>query len=332
VVATIKTVADATGLSISTVSRALAEKGRVSAGTRQLIVRAAKDLGYRPNQAAKTLVTGHTNTIGLVVPDIANPFFTSLLKGVQSRARSRGYIVLLADADNDANLERDVVREISHLTAGLIIHPVAAATTEGDLAIYAADGHAVVVNREADGIASARADLALGLRQAVAHLVALGHRSIGYLSGSEFSWANRYRLEVLKADASQYGIEVTEFGPYSTTAEGGAAALEPVVASRVTAAIAFNDEMALGLMSQMRARGMTCPTDLSIIGGSDFPYASMISPALTTIRVESNRIGRAAVDLLVELIENDEAEPGQRVALPTGLVVRESTGIAASRR
>lgn len=329
-VATIKTVADATGLSISTVSRALGQKGRVSAATRELIMRAARDLGYVPNQAAKTLVTGHTNTIGLVVPDIANPFFTSLLKGVQGRARSRGYIVLLADADNDASLERDVVREISHLTAGLIIHPVAAATTDADLASYASEGHAVVVNREAEGVASARADLALGLRQAVAHLVALGHRSIGYLSGSEFSWANRYRLEVLKADAAAYGIDVTEFGPYSTTAEGGAAALEPVVASGVTAAIAFNDEMALGMISQMRARGMSCPADLSIIGGSDFPYASMISPALTTIRVESNRIGRAAVDLLVDLIENPDAEPGQRVALPTGLVVRESTGIAPS--
>ena len=198
-VATIKTVADATGLSISTVSRALGQKGRVNAATRDLILRTARDLGYVPNQAAKTLVTGHSNTIGLVVPDIANPFFTSLLKGVQLRARSRGYIVLLADADNDATLERDVVREISNLTAGLIIHPVAAATTDADLAHYNSDSLLVVVNREAEGMSSARADLALGLRQAVAHLVALGHRSIGYLSGSEYSWANRYRLEVLRA-------------------------------------------------------------------------------------------------------------------------------------
>lgn len=327
-VATIKTVADATGLSISTVSRALGQKGRVNAATRDLILRAARDLGYVPNQAAKTLVTGHSNTIGLVVPDIANPFFTSLLKGVQLRARSRGYIVLLADADNDATLERDVVREISNLTAGLIIHPVAAATTDADLAHYNSDSLLVVVNREAEGMSSARADLALGLRQAVAHLVALGHRSIGYLSGSEYSWANRYRLEVLRAEAEQHRISVTEFGPYSTTADGGAAALEPVAASSVTAVIAFNDEMALGMIAQMRSRGLVCPRDLSIIGGSDFPYASMISPALTTIRVEPNRVGRSAVDLLVDLIENPDARSVQRVALPTELVVRESTGVA----
>lgn len=296
--------------------------------TRDLIVRTARSLGYVPNQAAKTLVTGRTKSIGLVVPDITNPFFTALLKGAQLRARSLGYLLLLADADNDSKLEREVVREIENLTGGVIIHPVASATSDEDLAQYAASGLVVVVNREAEGISSARADLAVGIRQAVAHLVALGHTSIGYLSGSPHSWANRYRLEVLKEETGRYDVGLSVFGPYSTSAEGGAAALEPVIASGVTAVIAFNDEMALGVISQMRARGIRCPQDLSVVGGSDFPYASMISPALTTIRVDPNRVGRAAVDLLVGIIESPDDFDVERVSLPTGLVVRESTGIA----
>lgn len=322
---TIKTIAESTGLSISTVSRALAETGRIKQSTRETVLQAAKRLGYTPNAAAKALITGRSRSIGLVVPTVTNPFFTAVLKGAQARARSLGYILIVADSDENPAVERALVAEFAARTEGVIVGVVPSATADADAESYASLGPMITINRQSDGISSACIDISAGARQAMEHLAAQGHRRIAYLGGSEYSWMNNIQRASFAEEANVAGMEFREFGPYTTDAEGGASALEPVLAGKFTAAIAFNDLMAMGLIGRLMAKGFHCPDDLSVIGVDDIPYASMSYPPLTTIRVNPDRLGMAAVDALVASFDAVDASL-HRSLLDTQLVVRSSTG------
>lgn len=322
---TIRTIAEATGLSVSTVSRALESKGRVSPDTRELVARVSREMGYRPNAAAKALVSGRTRTLGLVVPNITNPFFAGLLKGAQARARDLGYIILLADTDEDYHVEQELIAEMSVKVEGLILAVTPSAHATADVEDYAARLPIVLINREREGTSSARPEVEIGMRQALEHLAALGHKHICYVSTGDDSWMNHYRHDTAEAESTRIGLQLTVTGPYPPSAEGGAASLEPVLASGATAAICFNDLMALGLISQLSNRGMSCPADLSVIGIDDILYSAISIPPLTTIRVAPQRIGKAATDLLVAQIDRPEAEI-QQLKFPSDLVVRRSTG------
>lgn len=320
--ATIKTIASETGLSPSTISRALTGKGRVNPETKALIQRVADAQGYRPNLAAQELITGRSRTVGLIVPTITNPFFAALLKGVQARARARGYILLLADSDEDATLEKDLVAEMAPRVEGVIIAVTPGPDAATRLQAYSSRVPIVSVNREVAGISSATADPDGGVRQALEHLRAFGHRRVAYVSGDPASWTNFVRHAAVTKHAALLDIELIDIGPYSTGTDGGGAALEPVLASKATAVIAYNDMMALGLISRLSERGFSCPADLSVVGFDDIPYASISNPPLTTVRSHTERLGRTALDRLVSPA-TDTDQGGSRV--PTDLVVRKST-------
>jgi DNA-binding LacI/PurR family transcriptional regulator len=326
VAVTIKDVARVAGVSPSTACRALAGPARVRPDTRARVQRAASDLGYEPNRAARGLITGRTGNIGLIVPDLANPFFASVVKGMQGRAREADYAVFVADTDEDPAVEVALVKALTKQVDGLVL--CSPRMGEDHLKSAAADTPLVLLNRRVGRLPSVSVDNADGMRQVVAHLVALGHRRIGYVEGPKTSWANRERLRGLRAGAGSSGVELLELGSFLPQFEGGVAAADVVLAAGVTAVIAYNDLVALGLLNRFTARGIDVPDGISISGCDDIAVSTMVHPALTSVSLPKHTMGRVGVDVLLELLANPDRAGSVRRELPAHLLVRGSTGPA----
>jgi len=338
---TLRDVARAAGVSPATASRALAAPDMVAADRRSRVLRAARDLGYRPNRAARELSTGRTGMLCLVVPDLANPFFAAVAKAVHARARASGYAVLVGDSDEDLRTEAELVTQLAERGDGLIL--CSPRMSDADLRALDARAPVVLVNREADGLPAVVIDNADGTRQAVSHLHALGHRRIAYAGGPADSWSDvRRRNGLREAVAALGNVEVVDLGPFSRAFTGGTAAGDLVAASGATAVLAHNDLVALGILDRLQARGVHVPQDVSVVGYDDIPSATLVSPALTTVAVPLDRLGRAAVDLLLaQTAPGDSTDPGggraeapggAPVRVPVSLVVRASTDVAPAPR
>ncbi|MGW6277569.1 LacI family DNA-binding transcriptional regulator [Kribbella sp. NPDC055071] len=322
--ATIRDVARLAGVSPSTVSRTLSLPAMVNASTRARVSAAVERLGYEPNRAARGLITGRTGTIGLVVPDLANPFFSSIAKGVQARARRSDVAVFVADTDEDAVAEVGLVRALSKQVDGVVLCSPRAG--DDDLATIAQDTKVVLVNRAAAGIAGVSYDNEGGMRQAVAHLVALGHRRIAWVGGPATSWSTQHRGVGLRNAVEQHRAKVVAVGNFAPTYEGGMAAADQVVAVGATAVVTYNDLVAIGLLARVHARGISVPGDLSVVGVDDIAMAQMARPALTTVRMPKQEAGRIAVELLLALLDNPDGTLDSTITLHGELIVRDSTG------
>jgi DNA-binding LacI/PurR family transcriptional regulator len=325
---TIKDVARVAGVSPSTVSRALTTPALVQAETRAKVERAAAELGYQPNRAARGLITGRTGNIGLLVPDLTNPFFPGVVKGVQSRARESDYSVFLADTDEDPTAEAGLVRALSKQVDGIVL--CSPRMSEEDLRAVAGDTPFVMLNRRVGQIPSITIDNVDGIRQAVAHLAALGHRRIAYVAGPRMSWSNRERAKALRAVTTAADIDLVEVGNFAPQFAGGVAAADLVLAAGVTAVVAYNDLVALGLLNWFATRGVKVPEAISVMGFDDIVLSQMVSPSLTTVAQPQEPIGRAGVDLLLQLLDNPDRAAVTRRELPSHLMVRHSTGRAPS--
>ncbi len=321
---TINDVAAAAGTSISTVSRAFHEPDQVRADTRARALEAAAALGYTPNRAARGLITGRTANVGLVVPDVANPFFPALIKGAQARARARDHALLLADTDEDPNTEAQVIRGMAKQVDGVIA--VSSRMSDRVLAEIAELTTLVLVNRSAADVPGVPVDMAGGMRQAVEHLHALGHRGCVYLNGPRASWSNRQRRSALRATAKRLGMATTELGPFEPGYDGGVLAADLALAEAPTAIVAYNDLMALGVVARLAARGVPVPGEVSVVGFDDIQFARIASPPLTTVAVPAAAAGRAAVDLLLETIGAAAGAARVEHQLKTELQIRGSTG------
>lgn len=321
---TIKDVARAAGVSPATVSRALATPEQVREPTRTRVQQAARELGYSPNRAARGLITGRTGNIGLLVPDLANPFFPGVVKGMQARARESDYHVFLADTDEDPTVEADLVRALSKQVDGIVL--CSPRMAEDDLRALAGVTPLVLLNRRIGRTPAVTFDNLGGMRQAVAHLTALGHRRIAWVGGPRTSWSNRERVRALRSVSAAAGVELVEIGNVTPQFEGGVAAGDLALAATVTAVIAYNDLVALGLISRFKARDVRVPTDISVVGVDDIALASMIDPPLTSIAQPKELSGRSGVDLLLAVLENPDRVPVTRRELETQLMVRASTG------
>ncbi|MGX6603276.1 LacI family DNA-binding transcriptional regulator [Micromonosporaceae bacterium Da 78-11] len=329
-VATIKDVARLAGVSQSSVSRALTTPEQVRSETRERVERAATQLGYLPNRIARGLSTGRTGTVGFVVPDIANPFFPGIVKAAQRRARELGLSVLLADSDEDPATETDLIRTLTKQVDGFVL--CAPRAGDDDLRSVCGDIPVVLLNRRVGQLPSIVFDNADGIRQALAHLAALGHRRVAYVPGPRTSWVNRERLRAVRTVAPGLGLEAVEVGNVSPDFEGGVAGADLVLAASVTSVIAYNDMIGLGLINRFHARGVRVPDDISILGFDDIPAAALVTPALTTVGQPKDQCGRAGIDLLVDQLNDRERPGGARTSLPTRLIVRASTGPAPDRR
>lgn len=297
-VVTLRDVARAAGVSPATASRALSAPDLVTPARREQVQRAARELGYRPNRAARELITGRTGNLCLVVPDLENPFFAAVAKGVQARARALGHAVFVTDAEEDARLEPELVAHLGSQVDGAVL--CSPRMSDDDLDRLADELPLVLVNREHGSLPSVVVDNADGVRQAVTHLHALGHRRIAYAGGPADSWSDTRRRHGLQhASHGLSGMEVVNLGHFAPVFAGGVAAADLVAASGATAVLAHNDLVALGILSRLQARGIRVPEDVSVVGYDDIPAATLVSPALTTVTVPLARLGREAVDLLV---------------------------------
>lgn len=324
---TIYDVAKAAGVSASTVSRAMSLPGIVEASTRDRVLRTATNLGYQPNRAARGLITGRTGNLGLIVPDLSNPFFPDVVKAIQARARESDYSLFLADTDEVSSAELGLVRALAKQVDGIIL--CSPRMSSDEMRTAAESSTVVMVNRRGSHVPAITIDNAGGMRQAVAHLVALGHERIGFVAGPRRSWSNRERLRGLRAATTAAGVELVEVGTVPPHFEGGFSAADLVVATKVTAVIAYNDVVALGLMSRLSARGIAVPDKMSVVGVDDIAMSGMFTPALTTVAIPKEEVGRAAVELLLELLENPDSRTPARREMPTHLLVRQTTGVPA---
>ncbi|GAB2597524.1 LacI family DNA-binding transcriptional regulator [Pseudactinotalea suaedae] len=327
---TLADVAQAVGMSASTVSRALSGTEKVNEATRQRIHKVAREMGYEPNQVARSLTSGRSDILGLIVPDIANPFFPPIIKAVQSRAASRGKTVLIADVDEHPADEIKRARIMRKRVDGLIV--VSPRTPTEQMSQLVDLQPIVFVNREVPGATSVLVDASEGIQEAVEHLASLGHTRIGYLNGPRRSWSNTQRRTAVHAACAQLGIELVELGPFEPQIQAGVRAADLVHSKDLTAVIAYDDLIALGLMARMTERGVKVGPDISVIGIDDSPMSGMAYPTLTSIHVPGARSGMTAVDLVLDLAENqgEPSEP-QMVQLETRLIIRGSTAPARVR-
>lgn len=330
-IVTLKQVAADAGVHPSTVSRALNQRTQhmVASDVVQKVLSSAKRLGYRVNTTAASLRTGSSRMIGVILPDISNPVFAPILGGITEALFQSGYATVIADAglsgvDTPELVERLIGRQVD----GLIL--ATAARHDDVVATCVKLGVPVVlVNRaEDDGLASAVvSDDEKGMAMAVEHLVQLGHRDIGHVAGpADISTGYRRRLgyeSAMRAHGLTPGpIEVTT--GYSREA-GQLAADRLLDSHRVSAIIAANDLLALGVYQTIAARGLRCPDDISIVGHNDMPMVDLLQPPLTTVRICHREMGREAAQLLLRNISEPSAMATRNVVLMPSMVIRAST-------
>jgi LacI family transcriptional regulator len=333
-VVTIRDVARVAEVHPGTVSRALNEQTRalVNPETAERVLRAAEQLGYRPNPIARGLKTNRSFTVGVVIPDLTNPLFPPIMRGIEDRLAEAGYTALIVNTDNDADRERS---QIAAMRARQVDGFIAAtARLDHELLAEAGAGGTplVLVNRsfEDGSVAAVTVDDREGTRLAVEHVVALGHRLIGHLAGPQnVSTGHRRYLGFLEAMRAA-GLEVRDgsvsFTTALTEAEGERACAELLRRQpRVTAVVAGNDRLAMGCYDTLAARDLTCPEDVSIVGFNDMPFIDRLRPPLTSVRVPQREIGTVAADLLLQQLA-DPSQAAREILLEPSLVIRASTG------
>lgn len=320
--ATIYDIARLTGLSASTVSRALNKPGRTKSSTEARVRAAAAEVGYRVNPMARSLLTGRTGTVGLVVSDLTNPVFLTLIRSVQRALSRSGTMLVVAESQESADVERETIEKLKTSTDGLLL--VASRLGDDEVRDLACRSPIVLVNRRVVGAPFVVPDGRTGVRDAIAHLEALGHTGIAYLGGHARSWVNQNRWESVFREATARSMSVVQLGPAASSLDGGYGQLHTVLASGFDAVLAYNDLMAIGLMQAAHDDGVSVPGRLSIIGCDDIFGATFTSPRLTTVRAPLDRLGAAAVDMLGAVV--DGKTPAEPELLHMEFVPRGSTG------
>jgi DNA-binding LacI/PurR family transcriptional regulator len=331
--ATIKRVADRAGVSIATVSRAFADPQAVSEELRLRVREAARVLGYRPSRAARTLRVGTSQAVGVVIPDLQNPFFTSVVRGIDGVLQAAGYTLLLANADEDAARERNILETLrAEGVAGIIFVPIGAAR-DAYREVLAPPVHTVAVDRSPSSL---RADLVTvdnveGTRVGVAHLVALGHRDVALLGGPPRHSTARDREQGYQLALQQAGLplrpELVHRGDFREG--GGYEGMKALMTlpRRPTAVFVANNLMTLGAFRALHETGIRIPEQVALVGFDDMPWATSLNPPLTAVRQPAQEIGSSAAELLLDRIARPDRAI-RHLILDTTLVVRASCGAA----
>ena len=332
---TIRDVARAAGVHVSTVSRALnpARRGLISEEVLKSVEAAATRLGYRPNRAAAALRTGRTHTIGVLVPDITNPVFPPILQGIEASAAARGYFVFVANVGDPQLAQPILARMQAQQIDGLVM---AIAMRDDPLIdfIRANGMHAVMVNRadESGRLPAVVSDDRLAMKLAVDHLVALGHRRIAHLAGPQNVPTGVGRRQGVEQAMQDHGLAAPQVVACEAyTRESGAQAMRSLLASGPPpeAVVCCNDLVALGAYDVLRVAGLRVPEDISVTGHNDMPLVDMVDPPLTTIRLPHRELGWRAAEMLFDEIDG-RSMSASTVVLRPELVVRASTAARAA--
>ncbi|BDZ65598.1 LacI family DNA-binding transcriptional regulator [Agromyces mangrovi Wang et al. 2018] len=325
---TIVDVARHAGVSQASVSRVLNGKANVDPTIASAVHAAVAELGYEPSLAARSLVQGRNHTIGMIVPDLENPLFQGILKGLTLAADADGYRVLVADTDERAESEEAVALEARRRCDALVL--CAPRMPEAKLRqLVARVAPVVVVNRPLDaaGVPWVGVDYARGIHDLVDHLVALGHRRIVYLAGPASSVSNVERERGLAAARETFPSLEVEILPGGSRLDDGADAAGAVLAARdrgATAVLGFNDLVALGLLHRLAELGVSVPGELSVAGFDDSPFARYSTPPLTSMSVPRGELGAQVWQRLATLVAGGRSE--HTLLYRPRLEVRASTG------
>jgi len=329
----IKDIARLAGVHPSTVSRVLnpATRSMVSEALAVEVLRIADELGYRRNPLASGLRTRKTFTVGIIIPDLTNPVFPPIVRSAEQTLDGAGYIAILADSGSRERSEREIIENMrARDVDGLILatamrrDPVVDTCIEQGIPI-------VLVNRTVSRhhVPAVVNDDELGIELALKHLVELGHEHIAYIGGPQSTSTGYGRYHALLENAEKLGLELDNellinAPAFSETA--GAETLNGLLDSgkAFTAVLTANDLLALGCYDALRARGLSCPEDISITGFNDMPYVDRMDPPLTTLHIPHDALGVKAAQLLLARIENPNA-PIEELRLAPELIVRGST-------
>ena len=330
---TIEDVARAAGVHASTVSRALnpQRQALVTGAVAARVAAAARRLGYRPDPVAAGLRTRRSSTIGVLVPDIANPLFPPILRGIEAALGDAGYTAIIANTDNDPQRASDALERLAARRADGIILATASRRDSLLERCRKLGLPVVLVNRSIDGgsVSAVVTDDEAGAALAVRHLALLGHRAIGHVAGPRrlSTGAQRRRGFVAALRAIGAGTQpppIAEAETYEIEAGARAAAALLATNPGITAIVAANDLLALGCYDEAKRLGLACPRDISITGFNDMPFADRFDPPLTTVRIPHRAMGAEAARLLLAEIENPRS-PKRAIELQPELVVRGST-------
>ena len=326
----IKDVAREAGVSTATVSHVINETKYVTDTTRLKVRNAIEKLNFYPNAHARTLASGRSNIIGLLVSDISNPFFPELIKSIEAAAFEYGYNLMLFNTNYDAKRAADYVRRLIELK----VAGVALMTAELEPALIdelIKKQVRVVFNDigiVTEYMSNIILDYSTGIEEAIRHLVSLGHERIAHIAGSSRIRSGNIRrdafIEAMKRYLPNQQKPLIYEGDFRFES-GRMAATEILNLKKLpTAVVAANDMMALGAMQEFKANGLTIPQDISIVGFDDIAFASMSEPALTTVCSPRVEIGRRAVEALMTTIKHPN-QLGVEIRIPTYLITRKST-------
>ena len=329
---TLKDVAREAQVSTATVSRVINGHGNVSEATRERILGVAERLRYVPDSAARSLSTGLTHTIGVLLPDLYGEFFSEIIRGIDQAARARGLHLLLSGVHGSAGEAALAIRALRGRVDGLLImSPYADAAFLAEHS--AAETPVVLMNTPVRGYGHCAfcIDNRGGARVMVSHLAAVGHRRIAFISGPENNFDATERLAGYREALHALGLEAGErVLPGDFSEESGYRAAQSLLARRAhewpDAVFAANDMMALGSLFAFNEAGVGVPGDIALAGVDDIPTARFVTPPLTTVRVRMAELGARALERLAAAIEAPDATPASTETVPAELVVRESCG------
>jgi LacI family transcriptional regulator len=330
---TVREVAARAGVSVGTVSHVVSGRRRVAEATRERVESAIRTLDYRPNRLARSLLERRTHTIGMLIPDIANPFFGELARAVEREARATGYCVVFGNSENDPDEEARYLAEfVERRVDGMIVVTATAAPwierLPADLAMVALDRYPAGWRYDAVLI-----DNGLGMELAVSHLAALGHRRLGFLGGDSQLTTGRERAIGFRAALARRGLRPAwrSSGRFDLESgrqqAAGMLRLEPGV--RPTAIVGANDLIALGALLACRDAAVSVPDELSVVGFDDIPFSTLAFPPLTTVRQPIAELGALAAKLLSQRMrpQGKRRRAKKLVTVRPDLVIRGSTAL-----
>jgi LacI family repressor for deo operon, udp, cdd, tsx, nupC, and nupG len=329
---TMKAVADLVGVSVATVSRALSRPEVVSAPVRAAVADAVAQLDYRPNALPLQLRKAETRAVMVVVPNLVNAFYAEIVGGIEQVALEKGYSILLGVTENDPGRERQYADLVHGRRADGLITMTGRLPFRKEPADAGAKRLPPIEHAAHTALPTVRIDDVGVSHQGVAHLTALGHRRIAFVSGPGWHIVSHDRLRGYQEALGETGLPfdpgLVVYGDFlvSSGSEGAEALLR--LPEPPTAIFAANDEMAIGAMQAIKRRGLSIPGDISVVGVDDIRYASFVDPPLTTVAQPLAELGRTAMDLMYRTLAAGKDAPSEpeTILLPTRLVVRGSSG------
>ena len=318
---------EAGGVSVATVSNVLNNTGSVGDAVKKQVLDAIEKLNYRPNKTAQAMKTGRTKTLGLVLPDLTNPFFPELAQSAEEQARKKGYSVILIDTQGNIETEKKGIQQLSQYGVdGILWCPI---TSNDILTECAPNIPAVVIDRPVPNYDSVSSDYISGEKMIAEYVIQQGHNKIGIACGPQKLDSAKQRMHsFLDCIQNHADIVWVEENEYSMTLNQNLK--KRALANDVSLIVAGNDLIAISLMALLMESGLNVPDDISVIGFDDIPWCSIVSPKLTSIRQPTNQMGQEAVNTLLRRIEEPEM-PKLSVLLDVSLSIRSSVSKKTSK-